>query len=61
LWDAFIGEEMRLEKLSTNYKDEDDGLDLPITGKVRRSRKEGPKRGQKGKEEESNSSESYDL
>jgi hypothetical protein len=36
LWDDFIGKEMRLEKISTNYKDEDDGLDLTLIGKMRR-------------------------
>jgi hypothetical protein len=30
LWDAFIGEEMRLEQVSTSYKDEDDGPDLAL-------------------------------
>jgi hypothetical protein len=28
LWDAFIGEEMRLEQVLANYKDEVDGPDL---------------------------------
>jgi hypothetical protein len=53
---AFIGEEMRLEKVSTSYKDEDDGPNLALTSKVMRGgRKGGPGMGQKGEEEESNS------
>jgi hypothetical protein len=54
---AFIGEEMRLEKFSTSYKDEDDGPNLALASKVMRGgRKGGPGMGQKGEEEESNSS-----
>jgi len=46
LWDAFVGEEMRLEQVSTSYKDEDDVPDLALIGKVRRGgRKGGPMRG----------------
>jgi hypothetical protein len=48
---------MRLEKVSTNYKDEDDGIYITITCKVRRGgRKGGPRRGHKGNEEEYDSS-----
>lgn len=57
LWDAFIGEEMRLEQVSTNYKNEDDGQDLALTSKVRRGGTiGGTKSKQKDKKEESNSS-----
>jgi hypothetical protein len=46
LWDVFIGEEIRLKQVSTSYKDEDDGPDLALIGKVRRGgRKGGPWRG----------------
>jgi len=56
LWDAFMGEEMRLQQVSTNYKDNDDVLDLALIGKVRRGgRKGGPRRGQNSKDEESDS------
>jgi hypothetical protein len=45
LWDAFIGE-VRVEQVSTSYKDEDDGPDLALISKVkRRGRKGGPGRG----------------
>jgi hypothetical protein len=42
LWDAFIGDEMRLDQVSTNYKDEDVVLDLTLIEKVRRGGRKGP-------------------
>jgi hypothetical protein len=56
LWDAFTKEEMRLEQVSTNYKDKDDVPNLALDSKVRRGRKGGLKRGHKGKDDESDSS-----
>ena len=57
MWDAFIGEEVRLQLLSTNYKDKDDVLDLALIREVRRvGRKRGLGRDQKHKEEELDSS-----
>ena len=46
LRDAFIKEEMRLQQVSTNYKDKDNALDLALIGKVKKGdRKGGPRRG----------------
>lgn len=45
LWDAFIGEEVRLQQVSMSYKDEDDELDLSLIRNIGRGgRKGGPGR-----------------
>ena len=48
LWDAFIGEEMRLQQVSTSYEDV---LDLALIGKVRKGGTEGYGKSQKKKED----------
>jgi hypothetical protein len=48
LWDAFIGEEMRLQYISTSYKDV---LNLSLIEKVTKEGKKGSGKGQKKKED----------
>jgi hypothetical protein len=49
LWDAFIGEELRLQQVSNNFEDE--VPKLAFIEKMRKGGKKGPKQDQKSEEE----------